>query len=36
MSAEIWTKVKNFVGLEDTYEDEVEHEEEYARQPPQT
>lgn len=36
MSAEIWSKVKNFVGLEDPYEDEVEHEEEYAQQPPAT
>jgi cell division inhibitor SepF len=35
MSAEIWSKVKNFVGLEDHYEDEIEHEEEYQQQPPQ-
>jgi cell division inhibitor SepF len=35
MSAEIWSKVKNFVGLEDPYEDEVEAEEEYAQPAPQ-
>ena len=34
MSAEIWSKVKNFVGLEDPYEDEVEAEEEHAHLPP--